>query len=257
MIMQARHHLYGSGFVPHIISMTKRWGPVGSMRVGGMGLRGLGQQPSPVGFADFASYQAAVIASQPPCPPPYDPACENPRDATIANALAQWTLNPRSCHNVVCDSVGNPVVTPPPDGTGSGFQTGPGFVPQHFGAAGAIAPITRTAAGGFVPISSILPSHTRLPWQPIIPPPAAPQQPNIVNPSPSTQLTTTGSSTTAPGSVVSQTNGTAITPGTTASTVGGTVLTATDTSGDLIAGVPNWILFVGGGLLVFFLAKVK
>lgn len=236
MIMQARHHLFGSGCIPHRVSMTKRWGPVGLMRVGGMGIRGLGAlAPSPVGFADFNSFQSAVIASQPTCPPPFDPSCENPRDATISSALAQWTLNPQSCHNVVCDTSGTPLATPPPLGTGSGFQR----------------------SAGFVPVSTTLPSHTRTPWAHVTPPPAAPQQPNIVNPSPGSQLTTTGSSTVAPGSAVSQANGTVITPGLTASTVGGTVSTTTDTSGDLISGVPNWILFVGGGLLVFLLAKVK
>lgn len=238
MIMQAQHHAYGSGCIPHRISMTKRWGPVGFMRVGGMGLGAA--IPSPVGFADFASFQNAVIASQPTCPPPFDPVCENPRDATISNALAQWSLNPQSCHNVVCDASGNPVTTPPPAGTGSGFQTTTGFVPVS------------SRSSGTVPV------HVRTPWQAVAPPPAPPQQSNVVNPSPSTQLTSTGSSTVAPGSVVSQTNGAVVSPGITASTVGGTVsTTTTDTSGDIISGLPNWVLFAGGAVVVFLLAKVK
>lgn len=240
MIMAARHHLAGSGCVPHQISLTRRWGPVGFMRVGGMGLRSLGLgQPSPVGFADFATYQGAVIASFAPCPPPYDPSCENPRNAAIDAALNQWDTNPQSCHNVVCDSAGNAQTSIAPAGTGAGY--------------------TRT--GGFVPVTSRIPARSSS-SRPIRNPrsgrplPAAPTQPEVVNPSPAGQLTTTGSTTTAPGSVVSQANGTVVIPGLTASTVGGTVST-TDTSGDIIAGLPNWVLFVGGGILVFLLAKVK
>lgn len=245
MIMQARHHLFGSGCIPHRISMTKRWGPVGIMRVGGMGLRGLGAAaPSPVGFADFNSFESAVIASQPTCPPPYDPSCETPRDAAISSALAQWTLDPQSCHNVVCDANGNPVITPPPSGYGSGFNTTSGFIPVS----------STTARTGSRPVRF-------KPFQGIEPPPSAPPQSTVVNPSPSTQLTTTGSSTAAPGSVTSQANGSVLIPGDTASTVGGTVSTQGNVTsvsgGDLISGVPNWVLFAGGAIVVFLLAKVK
>ena len=229
MIMGARHHLWGSGCVPHRVSMTRRWGPVGFMRVGGMGLGALGP-PSPVGFPDFASYQTAVISSFPPCPAPFDPVCENPRDAAISNALIQWKLNPRSCANVVCDASGNPQATPPPSGSGSGFNTSTGFVPVTSTVPAVISP----RPGRFKPY--------------------APPQPSVVNPSPSTQLTTTGSTTTAPGSAVSQANGMAAVPGTLASTVGGVVST-TDTSGDIISGLPNWVLFVAGGVALVLLTR--
>lgn len=240
MIMAARHHL-GSGCVAPQISLTRRWGPVGFMRVGGMGLRSLGLgQPSPVGFADFASYQGAVIASFAPCPPPYDPTCVGPRNAAISNALNQWDTNPLSCHNVVCNSAGNPQISIAPAGTGAGYNTTGGFVP--------VSSQTPVRSSSSTPVKN--PRPTRRPL------PVAPAQPEVVNPSPSSQLTTTGSTTTAPGSVVSQANGTVVVPGPTASTVGGTVST-TDTSADIIAGVPNWVLFIGGGILVFLLAKVK
>ena len=247
MIMAARHHL-GSGCVPQRVTMTRRWGPVGFMRVGGMGLRGLGQ-PSPVGFADFASYQGAVIASFPPCPPPFDPTCENPRDAAISAALEQWSANPRSCANIVCNSAGQPQISIAPSGSGSGFNTTGGFVPVT-------SRVTTPQASTDTTVTRQLPVRTTLPIHRPVPRPYAPPQPSVVNPSPPSQLTTTGSTTTAPGSAVSQANGTVSIPGTTASTVGGTVST-TDTSGEVISGVPNWVLFVGGGILVFLLAKVK
>ena len=242
MIMGARHHLWGSGCVPHKISMTRRWGPVGFMRIGGMGMGALGQ-PSPVGFPDFAPYQTAVIASFPPCPPPFDPICENPRDAAITNALVQWKLNPRSCGNVVCDASGNPQVTPPPSGSGSGFNTTTGFVPVT-----STVPAVNPRPGRPVPAVNQRPGRPRG-WLP-----PAPPQPSVVNPSPRTQLTTTGSTAAAPGSVVSQANGTASMPGQLASTVGGVVST-TDTSGDIISGLPNWVLFVAGGVALVLLTR--
>lgn len=252
MMMTTRHHLMGSGCVPHTITMTKRWGPVGFMRVGGMGL---GDVPSPVGFPDFASYQTAVISSFAPCPPPFDPVCENPRDAAISQALAQWTLNPQSCANVVCDSGGQPLITPAPSGSGSGYNTTTGFVPVS------------TSGPSYTPASPA----RHIPYIPR-PLPYGPPQPSVVNPSPTTLLTTTGSSSTAPSSVVSQANGTAAVPGATASTVGGFVPVAgcpsgmqMDQSGNcvlpqstqLLPGIPNWVLFVAGGAALLFLTSRK
>jgi hypothetical protein len=82
----------------------------------GWGHRGVGYV-SPVGFADFGTFQTAAIASEPPCPPPFDPACENPRDARIAANLLEWKTNPQSCGVIVCDAGGNPAAgssaTPP------------------------------------------------------------------------------------------------------------------------------------------------
>lgn len=74
------------------------------------GVSGLGTPPSPAGYANFNDFQNAVIASFPPCPPPNDPSCENPRDAAIAAALAAWTSDPTSCRNVVCNPSGSPRV---------------------------------------------------------------------------------------------------------------------------------------------------
>lgn len=68
---------------------------------------------SPVGFQDFASFQTAVIASFPACPPPFDPTCETPRDAQIASNLEEWKTNPQSCGVIVCDAAGNPAVSAP------------------------------------------------------------------------------------------------------------------------------------------------
>jgi|SRR5215470_14457907 len=97
--------------------------------------QGLGQI-SPVGYADFNSFQNAVAASFPACPPPYDPACEGPRSAAISADLASWTSDPMSCHNVVCDVSGSPAVSvqeyTTPAGTaaiGTGYNTVSGFVP--------------------------------------------------------------------------------------------------------------------------------
>lgn len=74
--------------------------------------RGLGYV-SPVGFQDFASFQTAVIASFPACPPPFDPTCENPRDAQIASNLEEWHTNPQSCGVIVCNAAGNPAQASP------------------------------------------------------------------------------------------------------------------------------------------------
>jgi len=73
-------------------------------------------------------------------------------------------------------------------------------------------------------------------------PPSPPPPPVVVNPSPPSQPTTTGSSITAPGSVLSQANGT-------------TVAAAPATSADLIPGLPNEVLFLGGAaaVLLFFM----
>ena len=250
MIMQARHHLWGTGCVPHPLSMTRRWGPVGLLRVGGMGLGALGQ-PSPVGFANFADYQAAVIASFPACPPPYDPTCENPRDASISAALAAWTTNPQSCANVVCNASGSPQITPAPSGTGSGYNTTSGFVPVSVTTTYTPPASTPTPQ----PVATPVAAAAATPTVAATPKPPAPAQPAVVNPSPVTQLTTTGSTTTSPTSVVSQANGTVAIPGTVASTVGGVVSTTTDTSGDIVSGVPNWVLFVAGGVALVLLTR--
>lgn len=97
--------------------------------------RGLGYV-SPVGFADFASFQTAAIASYPACPPPFDPTCENPRDAQIAANLEEWKTNPQSCGVIVCGGSGQPVINyqpyTAPNGQAAvalGTNSNTGFVP--------------------------------------------------------------------------------------------------------------------------------
>ena len=162
--------------------MTRRWGPVGWMRVGGMGL---GQA------MDLVPYSATGLVPGP--------------------RVGRSARSP---------------VTPWPFGSGSGVNT----------------------AAGFVPVSTIGPAAVGASLS--MPLPYAPPHPSVVNPSPITQLTTTGSSTTAPGSVVSQANGTVALPGATASTVGGQV----STNGGMSVG--NWALIAGLAAFVFF-AKGK
>lgn len=89
---------------------------------------------SPVGYPDFASFQTAAIASYPSCPVPFDPTCENPRDAAIASNLNEWTTNPKSCGVMVCDSGGQPTAAANPAGatsqtgtTGTSSSQGPPF----------------------------------------------------------------------------------------------------------------------------------
>lgn len=75
------------------------------------------------------------------------------------------------------------------------------------------------------------------------PPPPAPPPAQVVNPSPVTQSTSTGTSATSPGSAVSQANG-----GTAGSS--GNV---NSTTTEWISGVPDWVVVVGGGLLAFLI----
>lgn len=89
-------------------------------------------------------------------------------------------------------------------------------------------------------------SHTIPPYQPMFP------QPAVVNPSPTTQLTGTGSAYLSPLSLVSQANGMALT------TTGQSVAALPsgnwfdDPTQDLITGLPNWALLImgAGGLFV-------
>lgn len=74
-----------------------------------------------------------------------------------------------------------------------------------------------------------------------------PLPPNVVNPSPATQLTTTGTAATSTTSAVSQANGTTASSGDLLSTIAGYLSPTTST--DWITGVPNWIVVAGGGLL--------
>ena len=134
----------------------------------GMPWRGSGLgYVSPVGFPDFASFQTAVIASFPSCPPPFDPTCENPRDAQIASNLLEWKTNPGSCGVIVCDAAGNAAPGSTTSGspasgssmpvhTSRGFQNpvGPGFIstaapPVKFGywAGGGTKPPAGTPVG--------------------------------------------------------------------------------------------------------------
>jgi hypothetical protein len=76
--------------------------------------------------------------------------------------------------------------------------------------------------------------------KPAPPLPPAPLPPVVVNPSPPSQPTTTGSSITAPGSVLSVANGTTLTA------------TTTDPT-QIISGIPNTALFIGAGALVLVL----
>lgn len=128
--------------------------------------------PTPIGFADFASYQTAVIAAFPPCPPPYDPTCENVRDALIAAALELWTTDPNSCGVVVCDASGQPIhALPANPGPGQ-----PGYSGQP-GAPSAIAsqPLSGSGLGGALTPSSqpsSLPASLAAPpVRPIVAPP--------------------------------------------------------------------------------------
>ena len=86
-----------------------------------------GWPPSPVGYPDFYSFQGAVTQGATACPPPYDPTCENPRDAAIAAALESWKTTPGSCGVIVCDSNGQPAVSYQTYTTPSG-QVASGYV---------------------------------------------------------------------------------------------------------------------------------
>lgn len=119
------------------------------------------------------------------------------------------------------------------------------------------ATITEIPSGG-VTVYQPPPTTTYQPSKPLPPeapaPPAPPPQ-NVVNPSPPSQVTTTGSSTTAPGSVTNQANGGVTTPGL-LSTVQGYISDLTSGT-DIISGVPNWVLLVGGVAVVVMIAQAS
>lgn len=102
------------------------------------------------GYADFNSYNTAVclpLSGASVCPPPFDPACIGPAQQAVSACQAAWVSDPTSCHNVVCDSSGQPAVSvqpyTTPQGTaaiGTGYNTVAGFVPTVPAPAPAPAP---------------------------------------------------------------------------------------------------------------------
>lgn len=102
------------------------------------------------------------------------------------------------------------------------------------------------------------------------PPPAASavttvvasQPPAVVNPSPSTQLTTTGTSQASPTSVLNLSRGIIspplVSPTGQVSTVGGVVSGSwfSDPSQDIITGLPNWALLVMGAAGLFMVVSM-
>jgi hypothetical protein len=132
------------------------------------GVSGLGDV-SPLGSQDFNSFQNAVIASFPPCPPPFDPTCQNPRDAAIAAALNAWVTDPGSCHNIVCDATGQPLVSYQPYTTPTGqpaaavgINSTSGFVPLTPGAPPSARPAPAPASSP-APVPVAAPASPRLP----------------------------------------------------------------------------------------------
>ena len=90
-----------------------------------------------------------------------------------------------------------------------------------------------------------------VPTHPLSPQPGIP---TVVNPSPSTQLTSTGSSATSATSVLSQANGTAL--GTVAPTSTGNWFT--DPTQEVIGGLPNWaLLAIGAGGLFMVMSMAS
>lgn len=80
---------------------------------------------------------------------------------------------------------------------------------------------------------------TQAPYQPLSPPPSAPV---VVNPTPGSQSTLTGSSITSQNSTVSQANGSWL----------------TDSTQDVITGLPNWALVaMGGGALLLLMSMMR
>lgn len=233
--------------------------------------RGLGWRPewslgrwyglgsiSPVGFADFASYQNAVTASYPACPPPYDPSCTGPRSAAISADLNAWTSNSLSCHNVVCDQSGSPAISvqqyTTPSGTsaiGTGYNTVAGFVPTVT----TPAPVSASQSSSFT-----LTAPVTAPSKPVTPPSYVRRPVPIQS----------ASAAAAPGGVLApaaapqpvQTQTPPVTDGTTPATAisvgcdpgidplcGATLPSPTD-FGSIISSIPLWGWALGVGALI-------
>lgn len=96
-------------------------------------------------------------------------------------------------------------------------------------------------------------SYRLPPWQPLSPQPPAP---TIVNPSPSSQPTSTGTSATTATSVLSQANGTSLS---TTPVVTSTGDWFSDPTQEIISGLPNWGLVAIGaaGLFMIMTLAIK
>jgi hypothetical protein len=98
----------------------------------------------------------------------------------------------------------------------------------------------------------VMATPTYPPNRPLAWPPAAPE---VVNPSPNTLLTTTGSSFISPTSLISQANGSTVvnTSGQGVSTVGGWF---SDPGEDVIPNLPNWAMLALAGAALYITVSV-
>jgi hypothetical protein len=139
-------------------------------------------------------------------------------------------------------------------GAYSGFTMTPAQIAAFYGGPAA----TVNPSGGYVSatqqqnanpvVQQTVITPTTPPWQPLSYPP--PFQ-TVVNPSPSSTLTATGSNALSPTSVTNQANGSMLTP-----TPTGTGDWFTDPTQEVISGLPNWALVVMGGAGLFMVVSL-
>lgn len=248
MIQQSANHYPGvliAGSRPRTMSFFRR-------------RRGLGNGSSCMSGGDFY----AALGPQTNCDPRDSSCvlCNQQRSDAISNLVDSGCVQPGTPISFSCDTSpaaltafqnNSPLAVNATVGTGSSsfVASGPTLTMQPTAFTGRFNTLTPTGAPSSMPTQQQNVAWSALPpMQPMAPGPAAPE---VVNPSPNTLMTTTGSSFISPTSVLSQANGTTMLTSTSGgvSTVGGWF---TDPSRDLIATLPNWALLAlaGAGLFV-------
>jgi hypothetical protein len=277
MIMTTRRGMWQFTRNPRSLSLTSRIGPVGYRRVGG--LAGLGQATTNPPYLDFGGNGQVLCGG-------IDSSLCNAN--VLQQAVAYSQGQPLSAVNAQCNMGGvsgsgcvgqlrnvaqwlqNGNITYSNGdfawcGPGGGTWNGPvnsTCTPTPPSQLAATQYAGQTANDPFMAGMTVPTVPSGQQAQPLSPAPPQPSTVNywqglapwVVQPSPSTQLTTTGTAATNPLSLVSQANGTVATSGTLASTVGG-LFSGQST---LIPGIPDWIVIavavVGGFIL---LTKIK
>lgn len=166
--------------------------------------------------------------------------CNTQRANAVSNLVDSGCVAPGTPISFSCDTSqnalsafmsNNPLAVNATVGTGpSAFvATGPTMTPS----AGVYVQATQQQQANPVAQQTVI-NSTTAPYQPLSP------APQVVNPTPGSQSTLTGSSITSPNSTTSQANGSWL----------------SDSTQDVVTGLPNWALLVMGGGALFLMMSM-